>query len=260
MEKKTFIYALRDPRTKEVFYVGKADAPKKRLFNHLHTAKGFYDIPPLYVLLKQLIDEQLKPDLLILDEVENSKWEDKEKEYIEFYKNRGDELLNKTVGGKGFSEDMKRRSAETNSKPILQYDLQGSFIREWQSIRFAARELKCAKSTIYASLNTKQKTAQSFYWRYKIDDKIPENIALHPKKTTNKPIFQILDNGEKVRWPSIRLAAKGLNIHEGSISHSIGTGGTCYGYKFEKDFSDRRWQKPYGKLNQELINYNYVDV
>ena len=54
----------------------------------------------------------------------------------------------------------------SNSKkiPILQYDLDGNFIREWRSTTDAVKELK---GHIYECLKGKQKTACGFVWKYK---------------------------------------------------------------------------------------------
>ena len=49
-------------------------------------------------------------------------------------------------------------------KPILQFDLQGNFIREWESVRKAKF---IYGTTIHHCLNKRQKTAKGFIWRYK---------------------------------------------------------------------------------------------
>jgi hypothetical protein len=40
---------------------------------------------------------------------------------------------------------MVQKSAEKCSKPIMQYDRDGNFIREWDSAAIAARELRLDK-------------------------------------------------------------------------------------------------------------------
>jgi group I intron endonuclease len=52
-----------------------------------------------------------------------------------------------------------------NSKPILQYDLEGNFIKEWDSITNAKKHL--GKGDIMGCLLNKQKTAGGFIWKYK---------------------------------------------------------------------------------------------
>ena len=52
------------------------------------------------------------------------------------------------------------------NKPILQYDLDGNFIREWGCASDVGRE---ARVNIYYCLKGKYKTAYGFIWKYKED-------------------------------------------------------------------------------------------
>ncbi|RLF58281.1 MAG: hypothetical protein DRN27_05815 [Thermoplasmata archaeon] len=51
--------------------------------------------------------------------------------------------------------------------PILQYDLNNNFIREWDGIITAANTLKINNSAIWCCLNEKTKTSGKFIWKYK---------------------------------------------------------------------------------------------
>ena len=60
------------------------------------------------------------------------------------------------------------------AKPILQYDLEGNFIKEWESKGLAAKYLKeitGRKSNITSQIKDcilgKQKTALNYKWKYK---------------------------------------------------------------------------------------------
>lgn len=96
-----YIYGLRDPRTKKIRYIGKADNPKNRLQNHLcpsnlvrkkHTSQWL-------ALLKRL---GLKPILVILQELDNDEdWEAAERRWIKNFKDAGCDLTNITEGGEG---------------------------------------------------------------------------------------------------------------------------------------------------------------
>lgn len=50
-------------------------------------------------------------------------------------------------------------------KAILQYDLEGNFIKEWKSIKEATKNLKC--SNITNVLKGRYKQDNGFIWRYK---------------------------------------------------------------------------------------------
>ena len=56
------------------------------------------------------------------------------------------------------------RVATSNKKPILQYDLDGNFVREWPSATDVGREVK---GRICQCLKGKYKTACGFIWKYK---------------------------------------------------------------------------------------------
>ena len=53
------------------------------------------------------------------------------------------------------------------STPILQYDSNGEFIREWEYISLAAKHCGIAPSTITGALKGYQKTAGGYIWKYK---------------------------------------------------------------------------------------------
>lgn len=53
-----------------------------------------------------------------------------------------------------------------NSKPINQYNLDGSFIRSWDSTMDVQRKLCFYSSSIRACANGKRKTAYGFIWKY----------------------------------------------------------------------------------------------
>lgn len=63
----------------------------------------------------------------------------------------------------------KARKGKENvcSKRVLQYDLQGNFIREWESTMDIQRELKIRNSCISACCNGLYKQSHNYIWKYK---------------------------------------------------------------------------------------------
>ena len=51
--------------------------------------------------------------------------------------------------------------------PVLQYDLNGNFIKEYSGIQFAARETKSQASLIHKVCNGERKKTNGFIWKYK---------------------------------------------------------------------------------------------
>jgi len=114
----TFIYALCDPRTFEVRYVGKSDDPYKRYCHHLMDKAKTYKVNWIQSLLKV----GLLPIRQILEECDKSIWEQREQDWINFYKKIGSNLTNIADGGVGgsghkgkhHSEEAKRKIKEAN--------------------------------------------------------------------------------------------------------------------------------------------------
>lgn len=78
--------------------------------------------------------------------------------------------------GKKLSLEQKMKT----SKPILQYDLDGNFIKEWYSANAAAKELGLGQANIHANMNGKYpKQVSGFMFRYKVGNEIPIKIMPH---------------------------------------------------------------------------------
>lgn len=70
--------------------------------------------------------------------------------------------------GKKISKSKLGKSNFKRFRPILQFDKQGNFIKEWNSIKEATQSLKINRSTLVnCCRGTKQKTAGGFIWKYK---------------------------------------------------------------------------------------------
>lgn len=94
--KNTFIYGLTEKGTKEIKYVGKSNNPKRRMQQHVcdsasrKTPKDYW--------IQSVLKKGCEIDLIIIEEVEYNSWEEKEKYWINFYKNK---IKNCSEGGHG---------------------------------------------------------------------------------------------------------------------------------------------------------------
>lgn len=80
----------------------------------------------------------------------------------------------KGMRGKSHSEDTKRKQREATLankqhtyRPVLQYDLAGNFVAEYESITHAARAVRGIPSNIKYTIEGKFKTAYKHVWKYK---------------------------------------------------------------------------------------------
>ena len=95
--RKVYIYGLIDELKNELKYVGKSINPQSRYRKHLQDSykKISYKDNWIYSLLQN----DNKPGLLIIDEVDEFNWEFWEKHYISYYKSIGCKLTNISEGG-----------------------------------------------------------------------------------------------------------------------------------------------------------------
>jgi group I intron endonuclease len=78
------------------------------------------------------------------------------------------EKLRKTRIGRKQSEETVQKRILSYQKPVLQYDLQGNFVKEWSSVRGASRVLLLSHNKIYYSLKV-NKPMGDYIWKYKKD-------------------------------------------------------------------------------------------
>lgn len=85
--------------------------------------------------------------------------------------------LSKIHKGKKLSETHNKKLHESNignkytlgmfKKPIIQYDLNGNFIKEWDSVTDASQILNLNYSAINNCVNNRLKTSGGFVWKHK---------------------------------------------------------------------------------------------
>ncbi len=82
---------------------------------------------------------------------------------------RATRLLN----GKKCTKEQIQANIERNlvrSNPVLQFDLQGNFIKEYRSVKFAAESMGGSRGSLLNCLNplrTESKTFKGYIWKYK---------------------------------------------------------------------------------------------
>jgi hypothetical protein len=70
----------------------------------------------------------------------------------------------------GLKETVRKQCStisKKRAKEVKQYDLQGNYIKTWNSTREIERQLKIHHNSISACCKGKQKTAGEYIWKYK---------------------------------------------------------------------------------------------
>jgi NUMOD3 motif/GIY-YIG catalytic domain/NUMOD1 domain len=257
----TFIYALLDGEI--VRYIGKTHKIKERLNEHINEARNGVNTRKNRWILSLLKNNKM-PDIEIIDEVLIDEWTFWEKFYIGLYKSWGFDLTNMTIGGNGtgegvnnpnygrvLTEEHKKKcsiklSGKNNPfygkkhsdeilqkfyKSVLQYTINGEFLKEWKSIHDAESTLHI--HSISSCCGGKLLSAGGYVWKYKSNNIIDQKILIN--KVYRKPVYQYTKKGIFIKkWNSVREAEGCLNINH--ISK------VCTGYKSHKTTGGFIWK------------------
>lgn len=130
----------------------------------------------------------------LINYIRSKEWSKKHSEYMIGRKQSKETIEKRAVSRKGYvhSEETKLKISEshkgkktskehleklykgqmlTNSKPISQYSLDGTFIKDWQSATMASKELGLHPTSIRHCVQDKTKTSGGFIWKSQISYK-----------------------------------------------------------------------------------------
>jgi len=126
---KVYIYGLKNEGIDEYRYIGKTKRPKYRLAEHLHEKKrefSYYKIN----WVKESIRHNKKIVLEIIEEVNDTTWEERERYYISYYRKQGHRLTNLLEGGG--SPQMYKYSLTYDEAKIIARSLNIKTTLEWR--------------------------------------------------------------------------------------------------------------------------------
>lgn len=118
--------------------------------------------------------------------------------------------------GRTRNHDMIMRGAVKRRKPILQYDLQGNFIKEWEG---ASCIEGFERANIGACCKGRLRSSQGYIWRFKENEDFPKKIEVPNKwKSFKKEVIQYDLAGNIIaEYPSITEASRVTGITTGNI-------------------------------------------
>jgi hypothetical protein len=149
-------------------------------------------------------------DFIILEEVESYKrkvWGPIEEYYISQYKCWGFLLENQNPGGGGpeyKTQESKNKTSQNLDynkrskkfyKPVIQYDYQGNFIKEWESVKSVCDFYKIKSSSVSKSCRGKY-TCIGFIWKWKNNNDLDFTGYENCYK---RPVIQYDKNGNIIR-------------------------------------------------------------
>lgn len=141
----------------------------------------------------------------------------------------------------------------TQRIPCYQYDLNGNFIREYQSYSDAAKELSRNLRTIQRAIKYSTKCAGYYLTNVRHDQLDIEKIHDHTKGN-RITIYQYDSTGQyECYYNSISEASKILNIHSSNISRAVKLGCIC-----NKKYFSTTYQQKYEISNNININSSKI--
>ena len=183
-----FIYTLSHPITGEIRYIGKTNGTlTDRLAKHLVTKERNHRSS----WIKNLLNQNLKPVIEVLEEVTHEEWAGAERFWIAQFKAWGYRLINGTEGGdcgvispqcraaslreirsrpKWKFKETGKKIGIARSKPVLQFSKDGKFLQEFPSVSAAAKAINGSISHIAGCCNKRprRRSHLGFVWKYKI--------------------------------------------------------------------------------------------
>lgn len=125
LETKIYIYALRDPRTGLIRYIGKSTNPIARLNHHIFlatcTTKSRIETH-VARWIRELVALNFRPLIVMLEETDRENWEERERYWITLFKD-GKSLTNLSNGGDGVdaprTEEWRRKIGAAHKGKIV---------------------------------------------------------------------------------------------------------------------------------------------
>lgn len=220
------IYGLIDPISNELRYIGKTVDLNRRYRRHISERYLHDSYKDRWI--RKLVDENLKPELLIIDEVSDFEWQFWESSYISYFKSIGCRLTNGTAGGDQPPTTKGRHHTE-ESKLKMSNSKKGKPI-PWLNERIRTTEecLKLSKALKGRISPNKDKTFSKEL-----------RLILSEASTCKRSVDQLDNEGNIIKtWPSIASAQKTLKIRHVSEC--------CRGVRYNRRSGGFRW-----KYNQE---------
>jgi NUMOD1 domain len=123
-----------------------------------------------------------------------------------------------------------------HSKPIAQYNLQGKFIRSFNSASAAAREVNDTQGNISAVARGKRNYSNGFQYAYIKNGRIPTKSPINLADNFSRAVIQLdMESGKIVaEFQSVGTAAKAVSGSQSNISACInGRKKSAYGYNWK---------------------------
>lgn len=223
-----YIYKITNKINQKVYIGLTCRSVEQRWLEHLKNVNNLKEKRPLYSAIAKYGEESFLIETI--EEVEDDFLGEREIYWINFY-NSYYNGYNATLGGDGVF-----------TRQIMQYDMKGNLIAEYDNIQQAIKNTQISESVIRGVCQKRYKTAKNYIFKYK-DDKTEINTLISEalkNKHYKIQVYQYDLSGKLIHiWNSVKEA----NINSGitNISRALNQSKPCGNYiwrTFDKDFYD----------------------
>ena len=222
---KCGIYKIQNIENNKI-YIGQSVDIAQRWREHRSDALTNRDNSILHKAIKKYGEFNFSYE--IIEECLKEELDEKEIYWINYFNSMIPNGYNQTPGGCSGQGEIFR-------KPVLQYDLKGNFIQEFESASEAARQVNVFKSNLTAACRGEVKQCGGYQWKYKDDKKeikiVPEKggkiVYQYDKQLKLIAIFTSAIDAEK------NTGVKAGNIRQCCSGRSKTAGGFIWKYKKE---------------------------
>lgn len=161
---------------------------------------------------------------LVVEECSKKLLNNREKYWINYYESYNDK--------NGYNISMEENGIIYN--PILQFDLSGNYIREWDRPIEASNETGICVNTIYGCLNKKYKNAGKYIWIKKSDYINKNSLSWYFENQLYRSVLQYNLNGSLIKeWNTLYEAKKqyGDGIGQCCVHETLSAYGYIWKYK-----------------------------
>lgn len=259
--KKFKAYVLVDPVTNTPRYVGVTTRSiRQRFCGHMNDINNRPELNKHKTAwFKKLLTGGMLPKIEQIAEFDTEReMLDFEKEYIQIHKEEYN-LINQTDGGETISHYAHSREVilkKSNTRPIVQYNVLGEKIAEYEITEDVRRELGLSEKActhITACCKGTRNHAYGYIWRYK-NEPLGDISNINPRSLWFNKLVQYNVAGERIAEYASYLAASkaiGDSSKGGNIASVIcGDQKTCKGFYFQVE-------PTFVYFNQELFQRVY---
>lgn len=223
MEKKYYIYIHKRNDTGDIFYVGFGTKYGKKYSRSKELSKRHRNF--LWWKIYNGCNRDISIEIVFESDIKKDAIQE-EIRLISVY--------GRMIDGTGILTNLSDGGEYGGSpcRSISQYDKQGKFIKEWDSVHHIAQFYGVGDKAIYQSMKSGGVSA-GFMWRY--SDGLNNDIAPHYAKS-NKKVSKYTKTGDYIcTYDSLAEASKDTGIDRSSINHCalgnrVSCGGFCWSY------------------------------